>query len=109
MLTIKRLRNVLLTTCVLGVAAAGSSLVQAQTTERIRLAPDSKDNILAPAASYDEILKTFEREAKAAYAIAKQECQALSDAQERNQCLAKARLQYDQDLRYAQERAQMGH
>ena len=61
------------------------------------------------AMSKEEILKTFQREANAAYAQARQACQAVSDAKEREICLAKARLQFDQDMRYAQKRADMGY
>ena len=72
--------------------------------------PQSAGQTLDDAAmNRQEILKTFQREAHAAYAQARQECQALSDAKEREICLAKARLQFDQDMRYAQKRADMGY
>jgi len=56
----------------------------------------------------EEIFKTFEREARAAYQIAQASCQALS-GQDKAVCLASARLQFDEDMRYAQKRADMGH
>ena len=59
--------------------------------------------------SREDILKTFQREAHAAHAQARQECQAVSDAKERQICLARARLQFDEDMRYAQKRADMGY
>ena len=58
--------------------------------------------------SREEILKTFQREAQAAYAEAKKECATLPAA-ERPVCLAKARLQFDDDMRYATKRADMGY
>jgi hypothetical protein len=58
--------------------------------------------------SREEILKTFQREAQAAYAEAKKACAALPTA-ERTVCLAKARLQFDDDMRYATKRADMGY
>lgn len=54
-----------------------------------------------------EILATFQREARAAYAQAKQACQDLPKDQQ-TVCLAKARIQFDQDMQYAQKRADMG-
>jgi hypothetical protein len=56
----------------------------------------------------EEILKTFEREARAAYQIAQESCQGLS-GQDKAICLASARLQFDEDMRYAQQRADLGH
>lgn len=66
----------------------------------------------SPAARYmskEDILKIFQREAHAAYAQARQECQAVSDTKERQICLARAKLQFDEDMRYAQKRADMGY
>lgn len=54
-----------------------------------------------------EILKTFQREARAAYAEAKIACKDLAKDQQAV-CLAKARIQFDQDMQYAQKRADMG-
>lgn len=58
-------------------------------------------------ASRAEILATFQREARAAYAEAKTACQDLPKDQQAV-CLAKARIQFDQDMQYAQKRADMG-
>jgi hypothetical protein len=58
--------------------------------------------------SREEILALFEREARAAYAMAKETCEQLS-GEEQKQCLAKARLQYDADRRYARKRAEQGY
>lgn len=58
--------------------------------------------------SREEILKTFQREAHAAYAEAKQACQPLA-VDEKTVCLAKARLQFDEDMRYAKMRADLGY
>lgn len=54
-----------------------------------------------------EILKTFQREARAAYAEAQTACKDLAQDQQAV-CLAKARIQFDQDMQYAQKRANMG-
>ncbi len=56
----------------------------------------------------DEIKALFEREARAAYAMNKQACEDLS-AQDKKVCLARARLQFDADMRYAQKRAAQGY
>jgi hypothetical protein len=54
-----------------------------------------------------EILKTFQHESRAAYAEAQTACKDLPKDQQAV-CLAKARIQYDQDMQYAQKRANMG-
>jgi hypothetical protein len=54
-----------------------------------------------------EILKTFQRESRAAYAEAQTACKDLPKDQQAV-CLAKARIQFDQDMQYAQKRANMG-
>jgi hypothetical protein len=54
-----------------------------------------------------EILKTFQHESRAAYAEAQTACKDLTKDQQAV-CLAKARIQYDQDMQYAQKRANMG-
>lgn len=91
------------------VAASGLALpvpwALAQTAPAAASAP------VAPATSGDsreEILKTFQREAYAAYAEAQKACQSLPE-DPRKICLAKARLQFDEDMRYAQMRADMGY
>jgi hypothetical protein len=56
----------------------------------------------------DEIKALFEREARAAYAMNKQACEDLS-AEDKKVCLARARLQFDADMRYAQKRAAQGY
>lgn len=58
--------------------------------------------------TYDEILALFEREARAAYRMNQAACQTLQ-ANDKTICLAKARLQYDEDRRYAKMRAELGH
>jgi hypothetical protein len=83
---------------VLGVAA----VAMAQTSP----APATPEN--SARESREEILKTFQREAQAAYAEAKQAC-APMPAADRTICLAKARLQFDDDMRYATKRADMGY
>ena len=55
------------------------------------------------------ILKTFQREAQAAYAEARKQCESVTDDKERQVCLAKAKLQFDADMRYAEKRASMGY
>ena len=60
------------------------------------------------AMSREEILALFEREARAAYQMNKQACEPLS-AQDKKVCLARARLQFDADMRYAQKRADQGY
>lgn len=54
-----------------------------------------------------EILRTFQQEARAAYAEAQTACKDLTKDQQAV-CLAKARIQFDQDMQYAQKRANMG-
>jgi hypothetical protein len=76
----------------------GATSVVAQTTP-----PENEQPL-----SSEEILALFEREANAAYAIAKETCEPLS-GQEAKQCLAQARLQYDADRRYARKRAEQGY
>jgi len=55
-----------------------------------------------------EILALFEREARAAYQMNKAACAELADEPKRI-CLAKARLQFDEDMRYAKKRADLGY
>ena len=76
----------------------GATSVVAQTTP-----PENEQPLTS-----EEILALFEREANAAYAIAKETCEPLS-GQEQKQCLAQARLQYDADRRYARKRAEQGY
>jgi|GEM_PF-3023863 len=59
--------------------------------------------------SSQEILRTFEREARAAYQEAKAACAGIDDPKEREICLAKAKLQFDADMRYARKRAETGY
>jgi hypothetical protein len=54
-----------------------------------------------------EILKTFQKEARAAYAEAQAACKDIVKDQQAV-CLAKARIQFDQDMKYAQKRTNMG-
>lgn len=56
----------------------------------------------------EEILALFEREARAAYQMNKEACQSLPAA-DKEVCLARARLQFDADMRYAQKRANQGY
>lgn len=79
-----------------GTAASG--LIQGSMEDLSRQAP----------AQQDEVLRTFQREAHAAYNEAKQACEATVVEQEKSVCLAKARLQFDADMRYAQKRAANG-
>ena len=58
---------------------------------------------------HDEILRTFEREAHAAYSEAKRACETHVAHHDKEICLAKARLQFDADMRYAQQRADQGY
>lgn len=60
------------------------------------------------AMSREEILALFQREARAAYQMNKQACETLS-AEDKKICLARARLQFDADMRYAQKRADQGY
>ncbi|AWB33247.1 hypothetical protein [Orrella marina] len=59
-------------------------------------------------ATREEVLKTFQREAHAAYAEARKNCQSIASEQEQQICFAKAKLQFDADMRYAEKRANMG-
>ena len=56
----------------------------------------------------EEILALFQREARAAYQMNQDACEGLS-TQEKKICLARARLQFDADMRYAQKRADQGY
>jgi|GEM_PF-2683949 hypothetical protein len=56
----------------------------------------------------DQILALFEKEASAAYKIARAQCASLA-GDENKRCLAQARLQYDADRRYARKRADQGY
>lgn len=56
----------------------------------------------------EQILALFEKEASAAYKMAREQC-ALLVGDENKRCLAQARLQYDADRRYARKRADQGY
>jgi hypothetical protein len=56
----------------------------------------------------EQILALFEKEASAAYKIAREQC-ALLVGEDNKRCLAQARLQYDADRRYARKRADQGY
>lgn len=56
----------------------------------------------------EQILALFEKEAQIAYRIARESCAPLTDEAQKR-CLAKARLQYDADRRYARKRADLGY
>jgi hypothetical protein len=87
----------------LGVGA-NTSLAQSTGTQAEMLEGTQDDGVL----SREEILAMFEREARAAYQMNRQACEGLPD-QENKKCLAAARLQFDQDLRYARRRADQGY
>lgn len=80
---------------------------QAQTTAPAATAPASpaKDDA---GMTREEILALFQREARAAYQMNKEACQALP-TDDQKICLARARLQFDADMRYAQKRADQGY
>lgn len=102
------IKSLLLIVC-LSVAYTGHTQTQRQI--QVPSLPDqvtpSSQN--SGAMTPDEILKLFQREARAAYAEARQACQAISDSKEKEICLARARLNFDADMRYAQKRADMGY
>jgi hypothetical protein len=62
------------------------------------------DGSLTPA----EILAVFQQEARAAYKMNQDACEGLA-TEEKQICLARARLQFDADMRYAQKRANQGY
>lgn len=95
--------GIVLTVSVFGVMAQTSS--GTPDTTPVQAAANAQDE---KPMTRTEIYALFEREAKAAYAIAKKGCQPLS-GQEQQRCLAQARLQYDSDLRYAKKRADQGY
>ena len=84
----------------------------AQTTpnsnnsQSLAVEPETKP--MVDEAARAEILKTFQRESRAAYAEAQTACKDLEKDQQAV-CLAKARIQYDQDMQYAQKRADLGY
>jgi hypothetical protein len=65
---------------------------------------DEDDGSLTPA----EILAVFQQEARAAYKMNQDACEGLA-TEEKKICLARARLQFDADMRYAQKRANQGY
>lgn len=67
-------------------------------------ASESNDGAL----TREEILAVFQQEARAAYKMNKEACEPLS-AEDKKICLARARLQFDADMRYAQKRADQGY
>jgi len=87
-------------------AASAQVLAQSQadSNNNAATAPSSQDGAMTP----NEILALFEREARAAYAMNKQACEGLA-TEEQKICLARARLQFDEDMRYAQKRAAQGY
>ncbi|HEY7805044.1 MAG TPA: hypothetical protein VIC30_11520 [Orrella sp.] len=87
-------------------AASTQVLAQSQVESNNNPATEStsQDGAMTP----NEILALFEREARAAYVMNKQACDGL-DAEEQKICLARARLQFDEDMRYAQKRAAQGY
>lgn len=98
-----------LTVFVLSAASSAASTQvlaqsQAESDNNASTAPSSQDGAMTP----NEILALFEREARAAYAMNKQACDGLA-AEEQKICLARARLQFDEDMRYAQKRAAQGY
>jgi ABC-type microcin C transport system permease subunit YejB len=98
-----------LTVFVLSAASSGASpqvlaQSQAESNNNAATTPSSQDGAMTP----NEILALFEREARAAYAMNKQACDGLA-AEEQKICLARARLQFDEDMRYAQKRAAQGY
>lgn len=78
---------------------AGQAAPNAQTAQ-----PASENSPMTP----DEILALFEREARAAYAMNQKACQAMA-AEDKKICMARARLQFDADMRYAKKRAAQGY
>jgi hypothetical protein len=86
------------------VGTLASLLVASAMAQTVAPPPNQDDGVM----SREQILALFEREAKAAYQMAKEACAALS-GDEQKRCLAQARLQYDADRRYARKRADQGY
>lgn len=102
---LKTLMPALLMSLVFGLHS--NSFAQAQTNKATTSganAATSNDGAL----TREEILALFQREARAGYEMNKQACEGLP-AEDKRLCLAKARLQFDEDMRYAQKRANMGY
>lgn len=101
-----------LTVFVLSAASSAAStqvLAQSQTQPNNTAAgASSSEYDQEGAMTPNEILALFEREARAAYAMNKQACDGLP-TEEQKVCLARARLQFDEDMRYAQKRAAQGY
>lgn len=93
------------------VLSSTTAFAQASSSQTIT-APSSatpvEDSSQEGAMTSAEILALFQREARAAYQMNKQACDGLT-AQEKKICLARARLQFDADMRYAQKRADQGY
>jgi hypothetical protein len=89
-----------------GLAKAQNSPVVAPdgTSATVPAAVSGDDGSLTPA----EILAVFQQEARAAYKMNKDACEGLA-TEEKQICLARARLQFDADMRYAQKRANQGY
>ena len=100
-------RNLVVIGILLASFAVTSALAQSQpqnTTNSTVSTAEADDGAL----TREEILAVFQREARAAYQMHRQACAELP-ADEQKVCLAKARLQFDEDMRYAQRRADQGY
>lgn len=104
---------------VIGILSASfavtGALAQNQPQNQPQGQPQNTTDAAAPSAATDdgaltreEILAVFQREARAAYQMHREECAQLPTEQQKV-CLAKARLQFDEDMRYAQRRADQGY
>lgn len=100
---------------VIGILLASFAVTSALAQNQPQSQPQNTTNSTVSTAEADdgaltreEILAVFQREARAAYQMHRQACAQLP-ADEQKVCLAKARLQFDEDMRYAQRRADQGY
>lgn len=100
---------------VIGILSASFAVTGALAQNQPQSQPQNTTDAAAPSAATDdgaltreEILAVFQREARAAYQMHREECAQLPTEQQKV-CLAKARLQFDEDMRYAQRRADQGY
>ncbi len=105
------LRYLTVTVILAWTFGVGTSFAQGQSQSTTQATPSATPSDIAAEQaplSREEILALFQREAKAAYQMHREACQGLP-TDEQAVCLAKARLQFDEDMRYAQRRADQGY
>jgi hypothetical protein len=108
--TLIALTLIMAVTCVtlMTPLTATAQATSAQSTSRAAPAQPEEPIVVIVDPTPEEILQTFQQEARAAYKMNMAACEGLSP-EDKKICLAKARLQYDADMRYAKKRADQGY